>query len=80
MGFAGFRVEDPADVRDGLRRALAHKGPALVDVVTDADALSVPPHVTAKQIKGFSLAMGKLILSGRVDEVVDTIEANLRNL
>jgi hypothetical protein len=36
--------------------------------------------VTAKQINSFSPAMGKPILSGRVDEVVDTIEANMRNL
>lgn len=27
---------------------------------------------------GFGIAMGKLVLSGHVDEVVDTVEANLR--
>jgi hypothetical protein len=29
---------------------------------------------------GFGITMGKLVLSGHIDEVVDTIEANLRNL
>jgi hypothetical protein len=28
---------------------------------------------------GFALAMGKLILSGNIEEVVDTIEGNIRH-
>jgi hypothetical protein len=36
--------------------------------------------VTAKQINSFSSAMGKPILSGRVDEVVNIIEANVQPL
>jgi pyruvate dehydrogenase (quinone) len=79
MGVLGIRIEDPADVRAGLQRALAHPGPALVDVVTDPNALSLPPHLTVKQASGFALAMAKLTLSGHIDEVVDTIESNLRN-
>jgi pyruvate dehydrogenase (quinone) len=76
----GVRIEDPAEVRAGLARALAHPGPVLVDVVTDPNALSMPPHVTVEQAAGFALAMAKLTLSGHVDEVVDTIESNLRNI
>jgi len=79
VGVLGVRIEDPADVRAGLQRALAHPGPALVDVVTDPNALSLPPHLTVKQASGFALAMAKLTLSGHIDEVVDTIEGNLRN-
>src|SRR3954451_6580404 len=45
MGFKGIRIEDPSDVRSGLQKAFAYRGPALVDVVTDANALSMPPHV-----------------------------------
>jgi hypothetical protein len=33
-----------------------------------------------KQASGFALAMAKLTLSGHIDEVVDTIESNLRNV
>jgi pyruvate dehydrogenase (quinone) len=40
----------------------------------------MPPHVTVEQAAGFALAMAKLTLSGHVDEVVDTIESNLRNI
>jgi hypothetical protein len=31
-------------------------------------------------VVGFALTMGKLVLSGRIDEVVDTIEANIRHI
>lgn len=80
VGIHGVRIEDPADVRDGLARALAHPGPALVDVVTDPNALSMPPKVTAEQVFGFALSMSKLVLSGHVDEVVDTLEGNWRSI
>jgi len=38
MGIHAVRVEKPADVRQALRDALAHPGPALVDLVTDPRA------------------------------------------
>lgn len=78
IGFTGIRIEDPADIESGLRKALECSGPALIDVVTDANALSMPPHITGDQVEGFGVSMMKLVLSGHVDEVVDTIEANLR--
>lgn len=34
-GMRGLRVEDPADVREALRAALAYDGPALVEAVVD---------------------------------------------
>jgi pyruvate dehydrogenase (quinone) len=80
IGIMGIRIEDPADVRSGLKQALQHPGPALVDVVTDPNALSLPSHITADQVEGFALTMGKLVLSGHIDEVVDTIEANIRHV
>ena len=70
----------PGDVRDGLREALAADGPALVDVLTDPNALSMPPKITGEQVKGFALAMSKLVLSGDADEVVNMARSNLRNL
>lgn len=33
-GVKSFRVEDPADLRDNLARAMAHDGPTLVDVIS----------------------------------------------
>jgi len=80
MGVLGIRIEDPADVRTGLQKALAHRGPALVDVVTDSNALSIPSHFTLGQAEGFALAMATMSLTGHIDEVVATIESNVRNI
>jgi len=74
------RIENPADVTSGLKKALEHKGPALIDVVTDPNALSIPSHADRSQAVGFALAMGKMILSGNIDEVVATIEGNIRHV
>lgn len=79
IGMLGVRVEQSSDLKAGLARALAHPGPALIDVVTDANALSMPPKITAQQAKGFSLTMGKLVLSGDAAEVAKIVESNLRN-
>jgi pyruvate dehydrogenase (quinone) len=79
-GATGIRIEDPGDVRDGLGQALATDGPVLVDVLTDPNALSMPPKITGEQVKGFALAMSRLVLSGDADEVVNMARSNLRNL
>ena len=79
-GVTGIRIEDPGDVRDGLREALETDGPVLVDVLTDPNALSMPPKITGEQVKGFALAMSRLVLSGDADEVVNMARSNLRNL
>jgi pyruvate dehydrogenase (quinone) len=79
-GIHSMRVEQPGDVKAALTEALAHPGPALVDLVTDADALSIPPHITAAQVKGFALAAGKVVLDGGVGEMLELARANLRNV
>jgi pyruvate dehydrogenase (quinone) len=80
IGIMGVRIENPVDLSSGLKKALQHSGPALIDVVTDPNALSLPSHVEAGQVVGFATAMGKLVLAGGIDEVVDTIETNVRNI
>jgi pyruvate dehydrogenase (quinone) len=79
-GTTGIRIEDPADVRDGLREALATPGPVLVDAVTDPNALSMPPKITAEQVKGFGLAFSKIVLSGDIDAALEMARSNIRNL
>lgn len=80
VGIKGVRIEDPANLQASLEEAFATPGPALVDVVTDPNALSIPPKATFEQTKGFALSMGKMVLSGHLDEVVDEMKANVRNL
>ncbi|GAA4987927.1 pyruvate dehydrogenase [Actinopolymorpha pittospori] len=79
-GMTGIRIEDPADVREGLREALATPGPVLVDALTDPNALSMPPRITSEQTRGFALAATKLVLAGDAEELLNLARSNLRNL
>jgi pyruvate dehydrogenase (quinone) len=77
MGIHGQRVEKPDDLEGALRTAFDHDGPALVDVVTAQQELSIPPAITAQQVKGFTLYAIRTILSGRGDELVDLADTNV---
>jgi pyruvate dehydrogenase (quinone) len=77
VGIRGIRLEDPADVDDGIASALAHKGPVLIDAVVNRTELAMPPSITLEMAKGFSLYMAKAILNGRGDEVIDLARSNL---
>jgi pyruvate dehydrogenase (quinone) len=79
-GAFGIRVEDPKDVRTALREAFRHDGPALVDVVTDPNALSIPPRITGEQLTGFALSASKMVLNGGVGRMVQLARSNLRNI
>ena len=79
-GIHAIRIEQPKDIRAGLKDALAHPGPALVDLVTDPNALSIPPHISGAQVKGFALAATKVVLSGGVGKMLETARSNLRNI
>jgi len=80
IGIMGVRIENPSDISSGLKKALQHSGPAIVDVVTDPNAVSLPSHIVPEMVLGFGLTMGKLVLSGHIDEVVETIETNIRHI
>jgi pyruvate dehydrogenase (quinone) len=77
MGIHARRVEDPGDLPQAIREMLDHDGPAVLDVVTARQELSMPPTITAEQIKGFSLWILRAVMSGRGDEVLDLAKTNL---
>jgi pyruvate dehydrogenase (quinone) len=52
-GGMGLAVRDPSDVEPGIREALDHQGPALVDVFVNPDEPPMPASVTYEQAKGF---------------------------
>jgi pyruvate dehydrogenase (quinone) len=76
-GLLGLTAETPAQVRPMIAQALKHDGPALVEVVVDRQELSMPPTITAEQVKGFGLFTLKAVLSGRGDEIIDLAKVNL---
>ncbi len=73
----GVRVEKPEALRPALTEALAHDGPALVEVLVNRQELSMPPTISLEQALGFSLYMIRAVLSGRGDEVIDLARTNL---
>ena len=77
VGIRGIRIEDPAEVDDGIAAALAHDGPVLVDVVVNRTELAMPPSITMEMAKGFTLYMVKAVISSRGDEVIDLAKTNL---
>ena len=77
IGIRGIRLEDAADVEEGLAAAFAHDGPVLVDAVVNRTELAMPPSITLEMAKGFTLYMVKAVMSGRADEVVDLAKTNL---
>ena len=78
-GIRGIRVERHAEVETGIREMLAAEGPVLCDVCTDPEALSLPPHVTFDQVRGFAKTAIKKSLNGHIDEVWDQAKTNIRN-
>ncbi len=60
-----------------ISQALAHDGPALVEVLVHRQELAMPPTIGLDQMVGFGLFMLKAVLSGRGDQVIDLAKVNL---
>ncbi len=78
MGIHGVRVDDPRNLEGAVREVLAHKGPALLDVVSARQELVMPPTTTFGEAFKFSLYMAKSVMDGRAGELVDLARTNLR--
>ncbi|GAA3788136.1 pyruvate dehydrogenase [Streptomyces chiangmaiensis] len=79
-GAYGIRVEKPKQLPGALKDAFRHKGPALVDIVTDPNALSIPPRISREMVTGFALSASKIVLDGGVGRMVQLARSNLRNV
>ena len=80
IGLHGVRVERPDELEGALRDAFVHDGPAVIDIVTARQELSIPPKLTFEQIKGFTLYATRTILSGGGDEILELAKTNRRAL
>ncbi len=76
VGILGIRIENPADLEQAISQALAHRGPALLDVMTSPAELAMPPKTTFEEAYGFGLFMLKAVLSGRGSEIVELAKTN----
>lgn len=80
MGFKGMNVHKPEEVWNAVEFALAHPGPILLNVFTNPNALAMPPKVDFDQMVGMAKSMSKLMLGGKMQEVLDTIKSNYKHL
>jgi pyruvate dehydrogenase (quinone) len=55
-GLHAIRVTDPDALDEAVRTVFAHPGPALLDVVTNPEEVSLPPKVKPGQAWGFAIA------------------------
>ena len=67
-------------MEDAIRKALAAEGPVLLNIMTDPNALAMPPKVELKMVKGMAASMTKLMLSGKMQEALDTVKSNYKHL
>jgi pyruvate dehydrogenase (quinone) len=77
MGVRGFRVEKPQELKSSIQSALAHKGPALVDIVSARQELAMPPKTTLDQAYHFGIFTMRAVLDGRAKELIDLAKVNL---
>jgi pyruvate dehydrogenase (quinone) len=78
VGVKAVRVESPQHLRSAVEEALAHPGPALVEVMSARQELVMPPTTTLEQAKNFGLFMMKAVLDGRAHELIDLAHVNLK--
>jgi pyruvate dehydrogenase (quinone) len=80
VGIHGVRIERPSELDDGLRSAFASNEPAVIEVMTARQELSVPPRISADQAKGLALWATRSVLSARGDEVLEVARTNIHQL
>lgn len=65
MGLAARRVTDPEDVDEAVAWAFAQPGPILLDMVTSAEEVALPPHAKVAQGWGFAIAKSTEFLESK---------------
>ena len=80
MGIKSMTINDPENLESALQEAFLFNGPILVNVMTDPNALAMPPKIEFKMMKGMALSMTKLMLGGKFDEVLNTVKSNYKHL
>lgn len=80
MGIKGITINDPEQLEKGLNEAFNHAGPVVVNVLTDPNALAMPPKLELKMVKGMALTMTKMMLGGKFEDVLDTVKSSYKHL
>lgn len=83
LGLQGIRVERPEDLGRALDQALSANRPVVIDVATDPNVPTLPPHITFEQAKNYSTALLHMdpdeggIIKETVKSVVESVVPGL---
>ena len=80
MGMKGIAVHKAKEVKDAIKTAFEHDGPALINVYTNPNSLAMPPHFTLQQMKGFTNFMFKKLKAGKFGDLEDVISSNIKHI
>ena len=80
MGIRSENISKPEDVKSAIERAFSFRGPYLLNVFTNENALALPPKIEANQVIGMTKSMAKLMLGGKMEDVWDTVKSNYKHL
>jgi pyruvate dehydrogenase (quinone) len=80
MNISAWEAKESKDVESALSNGFEHKGPAIINIYTDPNALAMPPSLDFDQLKGFAKSMAKTMINGRFAEIVDTTKSELKYL
>jgi pyruvate dehydrogenase (quinone) len=80
MGFKGVTVHEPDEVHNAVLDALGHNGPVLLNIMTNPNSLAMPPKIEWEQVKGYALSMTKMMLGGRMDDILEMVRSNYKHL
>lgn len=80
MNIAAWEARESKDVELALSNGFKHKGPAIINILTDPNALAMPPSLTFEQMKGFAKSLSKMMLNGKFAEILDTTKSDLKYL
>ncbi|WP_426370301.1 thiamine pyrophosphate-dependent enzyme [Pseudocolwellia sp. HL-MZ7] len=80
MNIPAWEAKESKDVQLALLEGFKHKGPAIINIFTDPNALAMPPSVNFEQVKGYAQSMAKLMVNGKCADIVDTTKSDLKYL
>ncbi|WP_239373174.1 thiamine pyrophosphate-dependent enzyme [Snodgrassella gandavensis] len=76
-GFSAQSVSKSSELEAAVQTFLAHKGPALLDVVISDKELMLPPAISYENVKNMVWYGSKAILEGKGKDVIDMIKNNI---
>ncbi|WP_239324334.1 thiamine pyrophosphate-dependent enzyme [Snodgrassella gandavensis] len=76
-GFCAQSVSKSSELEAAIQTFLAHKGPALLDVVISDKELMLPPAISYENVKNMVWYGSKAILEGKGKDVIDMIKNNI---